>query len=97
MKLYDSDRRLARELCGLAALDFCPVVIAGNRQAPLLVGVEGHYVDRLGQWIHTAYDMARLGPEGRRYVPATRAIEVSAVWVLRVRRSPYGFGKRVQK
>ncbi len=93
MKLSDSERRLARELIGLSPLDFCPVVLVAGYGTPQLVGEAGHYIDTVGRWLCTPQEMHRAGVRGRHYVTATRAIEVSAGWLSKIRKGPWGCGK----
>ena len=94
MKLSHEERRRTRELVGLDPLDSCPVVIVDGPRSPRLVGMEGHYVDHAGEWIHTAEEMQRAGPRGRRYVVATRRIEVGQSWLLGYRAGGAEYVKR---
>ena len=95
MKLTHSERRRARELIGLDPLDSCPVVLVDGPQQPRLVGEEGHYIDDGGEWLCTVEEMQRAGPSGRRYVVATRAIEVGNSWMLAYRRSVTSYNKGI--
>ena len=81
MKLHAAERRLARDIVGLDLLDCCPVVLVDGPRSPRLVGFEGHYIDSVGVRIMTVEGMQRAGPRGRRYVVATRAVEVGTAWL----------------
>ena len=97
MKLTHEERRRARELVGLDPLDSCPVVIVDGPQQPRLVGEAGHYINDAGEWIHTALGMERAGPSGRRYIVASRRIEVGHCWMLAYRRSVTIYNKGVHR
>ena len=94
MKLTHEERRRARELVGLDPLDSCPVVIVDGPQQPRLVGEAGHYINDAGAWLCTVEEMQRAGPSGRRYIVATRRIEVGQSWLLGYRAGGAEYVKR---